>query len=161
MPPTVREATEADVPALAAIRSREWQTEDYWNVRIFSYLFGDSSPRRLLSGRTAFVAAENSTILGFVAGHLTNRFDCHGELEWINVIPEKRGQGIVGQLIERMAAWFVGQNAVRICIDPDEPARSLYAKFGATALNRHWMVWEDSRQMLARATEINRKNLGA
>ena len=47
----------------------------------------------------------------------------------------------------RMGAWFVEQNAVRICVDVQPQniaARKLYARCGAQPLNLHWMVWEDS-----------------
>ncbi|HEY6339236.1 MAG TPA: GNAT family N-acetyltransferase [Candidatus Sulfotelmatobacter sp.] len=153
---TIRPATESDVPAMANIRSREWETVEYWKARIGAYVAGEHSPQKALRGRAAFVATEKGVVVGFVAGHLTKRFDCQAELEWINVIAEKRGQGIAGWLIETMAGWFVEQNAKRVGVDPDAPARKLYEKFGAAALNRHWMVWEDSREMLRRAAELNR-----
>jgi len=152
---TIRAATDEDVPAMAAIRAQEWQTEEFWNASIRGYLKGGHSPQKALPERTAFVAVEDEQVVGFVAGHRTTRLGCDGELQWINVPQEKRGRGIAGLLIERMAAWFVEHDAVRICVDPDEPARFLYTKFGATALNRHWMVWEDSRRMLERAREVN------
>ena len=55
-----------------------------------------------------------------------------------------------------IAVWFVEQNALRVRVDPDEPARALYARLGATELNRHWMVWEDSREMLRKARELKK-----
>jgi GNAT superfamily N-acetyltransferase len=155
---TVSPATQGDIAVMAAIRASEWQTKEYWATRIRAYLAGESSPGQAQPGRAAFVAAENEEIVGFVAGHLTKRLKCHGELQWINVVAEKRGQGIAGLLIENIANWFVAQGAVRVCVDPDAAARGLYQKFGATALNRHWMVWEDSRQMLRRAMEVNRSD---
>ncbi len=154
---TIRAAISSDIPAMAAIRASEWQTPEYWIARISGYLAGYHSPPKALPARTIFVATENNLVVAFVAGHLTTRFACHAELEWITVLAEKRGQGIAGLLLEKIARWFVEQNALRICVDPDASARSLYAKFGATALNRHWMVWEDSREMLRQALEVNRK----
>ncbi len=153
MPITIRPATESDIPALATIRSREWETVEYWKGRISAYMAGQHSPQKAQPARAVFVATEEELVIGFVAGHLTKRFDCDAELEWINVIAEKRGQGIAALLIKTIAEWFVAQNARRVCVDPDEPARALYARFGATALNRHWMVWEDSREMLRLARE--------
>jgi GNAT superfamily N-acetyltransferase len=152
---TIRTAGEGDIAAMAAIRAREWESEEYWNARIAAYLSGEHSPTKGLAGRAVFVAEEDGVVVGFVAGHLTKRFDCNAELQWIDVIAEKRGQGIGRRLIEKIAAWFVEQNARRVCVDPDGPARTLYKRFGATALNRHWMVWEDSREMLRRTRKGN------
>jgi GNAT superfamily N-acetyltransferase len=152
----IRAAVDNDIPAMAAIRAREWQTEEFWKASIRAYLSGEQSPQKALPLRAAFVAVEEEQVVGFVAGHRTTRHGCDAELQWINVAEEWRGRGTAGLLIERMAAWFVEQNLTRVCVDPDEPARALYAKYGATALNRHWMVWEDSREMLRRAMELNR-----
>jgi hypothetical protein len=53
------------------------------------------------SARAVFVATENEElVIGFVAGHLTKSFDCDAELQWINVIAEKRGQGIAALPIQ-------------------------------------------------------------
>jgi GNAT superfamily N-acetyltransferase len=151
----IRPARDEDIPAMAAIRAREWQTAEFWKASIRAYLSGERSPQKALPLRAAFVAAEEAEVVGFVAGHGTTRHDCDAELQWINVAEGWRGRGIAGLLIERMAAWFVEQNLTRVCVDPDEPARALYTKYGAEALNGHWMVWEDSRQMLERSRAVN------
>jgi len=57
--------------------------------RISGYLEGGIHPQRALPSRTCYVAVEQSSVVGFVAGHLTRRYGCEGELEWINVIPER------------------------------------------------------------------------
>jgi hypothetical protein len=36
-----------------------------------------------MSPRVAFVCVEPKRIVGLITGHLTRRFGCHGELEWI------------------------------------------------------------------------------
>ena len=119
---TFRPAELADIPALAAIRAREWETEAYWKNRIAGYLWGGASPQQALPGRTLIVAldgstADGSTVVGFVAGHLTRRFGCDGELEWINVARENRGSGIARSLVREIGKWFVEQGARRICVD--------------------------------------------
>jgi GNAT superfamily N-acetyltransferase len=160
MPIAIRPAAQSDIPALATIRSREWETVDFWKGRIGAYMTAQHSPPNVppkaQSARAVFVATEEELVIGFVAGHVTKRFDCDAELQWINVIAEKRGQGIAALLIQAIAVWFVEQNALRVRVDPDEPARALYARLGATELNRHWMVWEDSREMLRKARELKK-----
>ena len=147
-----REATAADVPALARIRSLDWGDEEYWKCRISDYLSGVSNPRLSLKPRAIYVSLERDSVTGFIAGHLTRRYGCQGELEWINVIPERRRAGIASQLLHQVAAWFVQQNALRICVDVDPAnvtARQFYAKHGATDLKPSWMVWNDVRVLLS------------
>jgi predicted GNAT family acetyltransferase len=135
---------------MAAIRAREWETENYWVNRIGGYLRGEVSPRQGLALRAVFVAVDGETVAGFIAGHQTRRFECDGELEWVNVVPEYRGQGIAGQLIVKMGEWFLEQGLRRICVnvEPDNAAgRALYSRFGAERLSKYWMVWENAGGM--------------
>jgi GNAT superfamily N-acetyltransferase len=141
-----RPVRDCDIAAMAAIRAEEWESEAYWKARISLYLSGEHSPQQAVAARAAFVALEDGKVLGFVAGHRTKRFGCDGELQWINVSEQRRGNGIAGGLLTAMAAWFVEQGALRVCVDVDPKnlsARKLYARHGAHRLNDHWMVWED------------------
>jgi ribosomal protein S18 acetylase RimI-like enzyme len=147
---TLRGVEETDISSMAEIRAREWGTQVFWVDRIGRYLSGQHSPQQALAARTAFVAIEGNDVVGFVAGHRTRRFGFDGELQWINVVPEKRGYGIADLLIVEIAAWFVGQGARRICVNVDPSnvtARRLYARHGAQVLNAHWMKWEDAAAM--------------
>jgi len=144
MPVTIRPADQSDIPAMAAIRAKQWETEAYWLRRIPSYLNGELFPQQALAPRAAFIAAYGDQIVGFVAGHLTRRHQCDAEVEWIDTIAERRRQGIAGALLRTMAHWFVEHNARKVCVDPgNDIARSVYAKYGAHPLNQHWMVWDD------------------
>jgi len=131
---------------MARIRAREWGSFDYWTNRITGYLAGEVNPQRALPPRIGYVAEEQGSVVGFIAGHLTQRHGCDGELEWINVVPERRGAGIASQLLRRLAGWFVEQKAVRICVDVEPSnavARAFYTRHGAETLNPHWLVWND------------------
>lgn len=139
-----REATLADVLTLARIRAAEWESEEYWTNRITGYMEGRVHPQKALARRIIFVASQDSEIIGFVAGHLTRRFDCEGELEWIDVIRERRRQGIGSEMVRLLARWFAEQDARRVCVDPGNPtARQFYAQLNAQNLNQHWMFWPD------------------
>ena len=144
-----RVATLSDVPAMATIRAAEWETEDYWRRRLAAYMDGTSQPQTALTPRITYVAVSGVAVVGFASGHLTRRFDCDGELQFLNVAASHRGAGIAAELLRRMAAWFVSQHARRICVDPDDPARRFYTRHGAVALNRHWLVWEDIAVVLS------------
>lgn len=141
--PCYREADKSDVLAMAKIRAAEWETEEFWEVRITGYMEGRHHPQKALMPRVVYVADEEGVVVGFIAGHLTRRFECDGELEWINVIPERRRSGVASELLRRLAEWFVKEKARRICVDPDPAARNFYTRHGAENLNGHWLVWED------------------
>jgi GNAT superfamily N-acetyltransferase len=146
MPVHYRQGTLSDVPAVAGIRSTAWGEEDYWHTRISGYLKGEHHPRHALAPRVLYVALHQNSVVGFVAGHLTRRYSCDGELEWINVIPAHRGTGVASELFRLLAGWFVEQNAKKICVDVDPAnatARRFYVRHGATTLNPHWLVWTD------------------
>jgi GNAT superfamily N-acetyltransferase len=146
-----RLADQSDVPAMARIRAAQWETEEYWRGRISRYMNCELHPQHALLRRVNYVALEGDSLVGFIAGHLTRRFACDGELEWINVVPERRGSGVAPELLRLLARWFAEQNASRICVDVEPGnaiARRFYKRFGAVELNPHWLVWEDIKVAL-------------
>jgi len=146
-----RLSDKSDVPAMARVRAQEWETEEYWKTRISQYLDRELHPQHALLPRASYSALEGDSLVGFITGHLTRRFACDGELEWINVIPERRGSGVASELLRLLAAWFVDQNAFRICVDVDPAntiARRFYLGHGAATLNPHWLVWDNIRVIL-------------
>ena len=137
---------------MARVRSAEWGIEDVWRVTISRYLNHEHHPRQALAPRVGYVAQEGDALVGFAAGHLTRRFACDGELQWINVIPECRGKSVASELLRLLAEWFVAQNALKICVDvePDNAtARRFYLRHGAEHLHPSWLVWNDIRVVLA------------
>jgi ribosomal protein S18 acetylase RimI-like enzyme len=144
-----RIATSADIPSLARLRSLGWGDADYWIPRITAYMTGENNPQMALPQRVVYVAEEYSKVIGLVAGHLTRRLYCEGELEWIDVDTEYRRKGIASELVRLLAKWFEEQNAHKICVDPgNEDARKFYAVLGAENLNQHWMYWKDISMLL-------------
>jgi len=136
---------------MAHIRAGEWETEEYWRTRISRYMDCELHPQHALTPRVTYVALEDTAMAGFIAGHLTRRYACDGELEWINVIPERRGSGIASELLRLLAAWFTEQKALRVCVDVDPAnitARRFYRRHGAANLNAHWLVWNDINAVL-------------
>jgi ribosomal protein S18 acetylase RimI-like enzyme len=110
------------------------------------YLAGEHHPQHALMPRVLYVALEGETPVGYIAGHLTRRYECDGELQWIYVLPERRGSGVALELLRLLAAWFVEHKASRICVDvtpTNTPARRFYARHGAVTLKPYWLVWDD------------------
>jgi GNAT superfamily N-acetyltransferase len=146
-----RRAELSEARAMAQIRAREWQTEEFWYARISGYLEGKHNPRQALESRVMYVASEDGLPVGFIAGHLTRRYECDGELQWIDVVEERRRVGLASVLLKLLAEWFAMQGALRICVNVDVAnvaARRLYMRFGAEELNRHWLLWKDIRVAL-------------
>src|SRR5439155_26782635 len=99
-----RLAEKADIPAMGRIRAAEWETEEYWRVRISRYLNCELHPEQALMPRVSYVALEAESLVCFIAGHLTRRYSCDAELEWINVIPEHRVIAVASELLPLVAS---------------------------------------------------------
>ncbi len=141
-----REAVISDVPALALIRSNEWETPDYWDMRIAGYMNSELHPQQALLPRVVYMATNDKAVVGFIAGHLTHRFECDGELQWINIVPAYRRTSTADELLRVLAKWFIEQKAFSICVnaDKDNPtAQRFYKRNGAEDLDNHWLVWKD------------------
>jgi GNAT superfamily N-acetyltransferase len=149
-----RLATQADVDAMARIRTEGGWEEGAPAERMGLYLAGKHHPQHALPARSIYVAEDENTnaMLGFVAGHLTTRYSCDGELQWIYVLPDQRGSGVASGLLRQINEWFLSNNAQRICVNVDprnQIARRFYARHGAQELNEYWMVWSDAQAALA------------
>lgn len=110
------------------------------------YLDGLHHPQLALMPRVIYVALEGDSPIGYIAGHLTRRHGCDGELQWIYVVAEGRRGRVASELVRLLAAWFATQGASRICVNVapgNAGARNFYARHGAENLNEHWMVWSD------------------
>ncbi len=146
-----RPATQRDVSAMAHLRSEHWGHAPDWELRLASYLSGEHHPRHALLPRIMIVAEQDDEVIGFIAGHLTRRFHCDGELQWINVSPDYRGQGVATNLLRELADWFAAYNAHKICVDVqprNADARAFYTRHGAEPLNNHWLVWPDIARVM-------------
>jgi GNAT superfamily N-acetyltransferase len=143
--PTYREALAADVPAMVQCRAAD-ALDGPADPRMAAYLTGAHHPQGALPPRAGFVAIVDGSIVGYIAGHLTERFGCQGELQYLYVTPAYRRSGVGRNLLRRLAAWFAGQQVLRVCVNVDAKsagARPFYLKMAATDLRPHWMEWRD------------------
>jgi ribosomal protein S18 acetylase RimI-like enzyme len=146
-----RIAREADIPGMALVRD-VGEHYEFMRDRMARYLAGDHHPRHALLPRAVFVAALGDQVVGYVAGHLTTRYDCDGELQWLYVLAEHRGTEVAPKLLRLMAAWFAERQASRVCVNVDPAntaARRFYKRHGAQDLNPQWLIWEDISVILA------------
>ena len=146
-----RRATVADVPVMAHLPQKGEAGGDPED-RMIRYLEGEHHPQQALMPRAMWVAEMDGSAIGYTAGHLTRRFDCDGELQWIYVVREHRRNHVASELLKLLAQWFVDRRALRVCVNVgDEAARPFYFRHGATDLRAHWMVWDDISLVLADA----------
>lgn len=136
-----RRAELADVPRLVGLPRAG---EAGGDPRMGRYLAGEHHPGEALAARAMWLAADGDAPVGYVAGHLTRRLGCDGELQWIYVAAGYRRAGVGTRLLALLAEWFVAAGARRVCVDVgDAAARPFYERRGAVALTGPWMVWRD------------------
>jgi GNAT superfamily N-acetyltransferase len=141
-----RQAQRADIPQMARIWGIEKGEGGTSEERMMAYFDGQFHPQHALLPRVIFVAHEGDALIGYIAGHLTRRFACDGELEWIWVVPQRRRSGVASGLMPCLAAWFKQQNAARVCVNVatwNTVALRFYAKHGAEPMKPGWMLWSD------------------
>jgi ribosomal protein S18 acetylase RimI-like enzyme len=155
-----RAAEIGDVPALARLRASTPVHERHWRTRIADYLAGTHNPQKALPPRIVLVACDESQVIGLIAGHLTQRYECDGELQWIDVAVAYRRSGIAATLLRNLAEWFISRQARRVCVNVDPEnhvARSFYARHDAVILNPHWLVWPDVTALVGEGARPNSK----
>jgi GNAT superfamily N-acetyltransferase len=149
LPLHYREATVADVPAMGQSRLTDPDAGPA-DHRMAAYLRGTHLPQRAPAPRVVFVAMQGDAVVGYIAGHLTRRYDCEGELQYLYVPPQHRRTGIATALLRLLACWFTRHEAFKVCVDVDiesPGALPFYTRHGAAKLNKHWLVWSDIRPL--------------
>jgi GNAT superfamily N-acetyltransferase len=144
-----RLASTADADAMAQCRRTDPAVGA--ELRTAAYLDGKHHPQQALLPRVAFVGLDDDVVIGYIAGHLTRRFGCDGELQYLFVAPSHRRHKVAAEMLRLLALWFVEQRALRVCVnaDIDSPgAVPFYVSQGAVALNPHWYVWNDIRSVM-------------
>ncbi|HVW96239.1 MAG TPA: GNAT family N-acetyltransferase [Mucilaginibacter sp.] len=147
----IRLAEENDLIALARIRGTDAASESHWLYRIAGYYNNTYSPQQAVGERVIFVAVDDHRIAGFIAGHLTRRYHCGGEIQWIDTIPEYRRRGIANALLQQLVAWFDARGAKKVCVNCDPGntiAAAFYRRNGGSPLNEHWFIWENISEII-------------
>jgi len=150
-----REATVADIPDIERSRHAD-PTAGRADPRMTAYLERRHHPHLALPSRVAYVAVDDDAVAGYIAGHLTRRFECDGEVQYLFVAPQYRRTGVASALLRLVARWFVEQRASRVCVNVNvdsPPALPFYLRHGATPLNRYWLIWSDIGTLVDRRAE--------
>lgn len=120
----IRPATAADVPAIAAAEIRCFS--DPWSEEGIGALFENES--------LCALAGEPADAKSGIAGYLFAR-SIAGEAEILNVavLPEERGQGLGGRLLDRALVALESQAVGAVFLEvreSNQPARALYLSRG-------------------------------
>lgn len=124
------------------------------------YLSGASSPKLARRERVAFKACADDKMVGFIAGHLTNRFGKDVEIESFYTLEDDQQTGAWGQLLLHFIEWARGHEAKSLCVGvgPElNEYREFFIKYGATYLNPRWIYWDDMAALAERVE--NRQKL--
>jgi len=148
----IREANADDALAMIRCRTSDPSAEP-GDPRIVDYLKGQHHPQQALPSRAGFVAIENGSVVGYIAGHLTTRHGCAGELQYLFVASSHRRRGIGTELNRHLARWFYFNNASDVCValaaDSPKEARPFMEFLGATPLKANWYHWEDIEKVFS------------
>jgi GNAT superfamily N-acetyltransferase len=115
-------------------RLHRWQT---W--------FGGRSPQTSLPERIAFKALTGDQIVGYIAGHLTTRYNLDTEIQSFYVLKEYQRKGVGSALLMAFVNWLKKNNATTLCVGiaRQNPYQAFYLKHGGKYLNEHWIWWDD------------------
>jgi GNAT superfamily N-acetyltransferase len=147
-----REASSADVPAMARCRDDDREVGPA-DGRMAAYLDGQHHPGQALAPRTAFVAIDGDSVVGYIAGHATTRHGFDGEVQYLYVAPRYRRNRVATTLLQSLARWFQEREIRRVCVNAniESPAAvPFYLALGAASLNKYWYFWDDIGVLLSR-----------
>jgi GNAT superfamily N-acetyltransferase len=113
-----------------------------------AYIRKEHHPQKAKDPRIIFAAVAGGEIVGYIAGHLTERFELDGELQSIYILPERQRQGIGTQLVIELAKWFKTWNATKVCVDAMGGSEGFYIKLGARRNPQGWLVWDNFLDIL-------------
>lgn len=107
--------------------------------------FRAESPQTSKPERMVFKAVINGRVVGYIAGHLTTRYNKDAEIQSFYVLKAHQRKGLGQMLFLKFTAWLDTQNAKSLCVGimPDNPYRAFYLKHGGQYLNLHWIYWDD------------------
>jgi GNAT superfamily N-acetyltransferase len=93
---------------------------------------------------------EENKIVGYIAAHLTTRFNIHAEIQSFYILKEKQQQGVGTLLLKEIIQWLISLNAKTLCvgIKPENKYKAFYLKHGGQYLNEHWIIWKDIHTIL-------------
>lgn len=132
-------------PELMEPHDTDFETRAYrWKT-----YFAKQSPASAMPQRIILKAIDQDKIIGYLAVHLTSRYDKGAEIQSFYVLKEYQRSGIGTALLKEAISWAMNHNAKSLCVGiaPENPYQQFYLKYGGSFLNPHWIVWEDISEL--------------
>lgn len=119
-------------------RLYRWQT----------YFIGQS-PQTSKPERIVLKAIDNNQVIGYIAGHLTTRFNLDAEIQSFYILKKEQNKNIGTKLLTEFLKWLIDMDARSLCvgIKPENKYKAFYLKYGGQYLNEHWIYWQDTNQL--------------
>jgi GNAT superfamily N-acetyltransferase len=107
--------------------------------------FRGQSPQTSKPERVVFKAVSKNRIVGYLAGHLTTRFNLDAEIQSFYIIKSYQRQAIGTRLLIQFREWLISKKATSLCvgITPANKYKAFYLKNKGQYLNDHWVYWAD------------------
>lgn len=128
----------------------DYDTRHYrWNT-----YFNGQSPASAKPERVVYKAVIDGEIVGYIAGHLTERYEKDAEIQSFYILKEHQRKGIGAKLLVEFLGWLQTHGATSLCvgIDSTNPYHAFYLKYKAGYLNPHWMSWDDIEALQRKIT---------
>ena len=116
------------------------------NSRLYRWhtYFRGESPQTSKPERIIFKAVVDNKLVGYIAGHLTTRYNKDAEIQSFFILKAYQRKGFGKMLFLKFIEWLDAQNAKSLCVGimPDNPYKAFYLKHGGQYLNPHWIYWD-------------------
>jgi len=157
---TIAIATEADIDALADVEiesKREsipeiiegFEIDKEARVNRWVTYFKGTSPQTSKRARIVYKAMSQDRIVGYLAGHLTTRFNLDAEIQSFYILKSHQRQGLGTTLLKQFAAWLQSNHATSLCVGiaPENQYKAFYLKHKGQYINDHWIYWADINEL--------------
>jgi len=111
--------------------------------------FRAESPQTSKPERVVFKAVLEGKLIGYIAGHLTTRYNKDAEIQSFYVLKQHQRKGIGKLLLSKFTEWLETRQAKSLCVGIAENNlyKAFYLKHGGQFLNEHWIVWDDIKHI--------------
>lgn len=116
----LREATAADIDGIRQV-ARDSLMESYSHALDESVIdesvdewYGDELADELERDETVYLVADDGRLVGFSQSYLVGKEGTTGEINWLHVAPEARGDGLGSRLLTRTEELLVDRGATRL-----------------------------------------------
>jgi GNAT superfamily N-acetyltransferase len=157
---TIAIASEVDIDELTQVEIEskkqsipeiieDFEIDKLSRVTRWSTYFKGQSPHTSKPDRLVLKAVMKNRIVGYLAGHLTTRYNLDAEIQSFYILKQHQRHGIGKKLLAEFAKWLVSKNVASLCVGiaPTNKYKAFYIKNGGQYFNDHWIYWTDIKDL--------------